>query len=61
MIAKYPPAINGDLGKEQGIPESTSMMQNGSYPDEAMEVTESRVPGWAVNFGIAKWVEHEAG
>ena len=43
MIAQNPPTITSDLRREQGVPESTRMMQDGSYPVEAQEVAESRV------------------
>ena len=52
MIAQNPPATNSNLGKEQGIPESTRMMQDGSHSAEALEVAESSVLGWAASFGM---------
>ena len=53
MIAINPFAINRDLGREQGLSESARIIQDKSHPDEAMEVTESRVLGWAASFGTA--------
>ena len=50
MTAKYPLITNGNLSREQGAPESTRMMQQGSRLVEATEVVESRVLGWAASF-----------
>ena len=44
MAVQYPHVTNDDLDREQGMPESTSMMQDGSHLDEAPEVAKSRVP-----------------
>ena len=45
ITAEYPPETNGDLGREQGVPESTRMIQDGSHPVEAMEAVESEITG----------------
>ena len=56
MTTKYPPATNGDLGKEQGVAGSTGTMQDGSHMVEAMEVVESEVTIWAASYSMAQWV-----
>ena len=56
MTAQNPPAINGDLGRERGMPESTRMMHDGSRMREAIKVAESRVPDWAARFGAVQRV-----
>ena len=45
MTAQNPPGKNGDLDREQGMPEFTRMTLDGSHTGEAMEVIESRVLG----------------
>ena len=45
MTAQNPYKTNGDFGKDQGMLESTRIMQYGSYLGEALEVAKSRVPG----------------
>ena len=50
---------NGNLGREQGMHESTTMIQHGSSADEAMEVMESRVLGWATSFHMMQRVRLE--
>ena len=42
MKAQYPPAKNGNFGKERGAPESTRMMKNRSYVGETIKVPKSR-------------------
>ena len=37
MAAQIPPATNGNLGRDWGMPKSTRMMQDGSYLGEALE------------------------
>ena len=54
MVAKYPPATNGDLNREKSAPESTRIMQDGSHLDKAIEVAESRVLGWAARFSMVQ-------
>ena len=56
MTVQNPPATNGDLGRERGVPEPTRTMWDGSRLAEAKEVTEERVPGWAASFGMAHQV-----
>ena len=43
MTAQNPSAKNADLGREQGMPESTRMMQDESHLVQATEVVESEV------------------
>ena len=49
MTAKYPSAANGNLGREQGMPELTRTMQDKSHPVETIEVVGSEVMGWVAN------------
>ena len=56
MTAQNPPATNGNLGRERGMPVSTRIIQDGSHLAEELEVTEGRVPGWAASFGMAHQV-----
>ena len=53
MKAKNPPATNGDDSREKGVPESTKVMQDGSFLDKAIEVAENRVMGKATSFKAA--------
>ena len=45
MTAEYPCATNGNLGREQGMPEFTKAMQDKSFMDESIEVTKGRLAG----------------
>ena len=61
MTAEYLFATNGDLGREQGIPETTRTIKDGSHPEEATEEVESTFFGWAASFGVVRWVGLGAG
>ena len=51
-----PHGTNDDLSRQQGVPKSTKTMQDGPCLGEAMEVVESRVPGWAGSFDVVQRV-----
>ena len=56
MTAEYPPATNGNLGREKAVPEPTRMMQDGSHLVKAIEAVKSEVIGWAASFSMAQLV-----
>ena len=56
MTAEYPSETNSDLGREQGVPESTRTIQDGSHPVEAIGARESEVIGWAASYGMGQRV-----
>ena len=56
MTIQNPPATNGDLGKERGMPELTRTIQDGSHTGEVMEVVERRVFGGTASFSAMRWV-----
>ena len=56
MIAQYASATNNDLGRELRVLECTKTIQDGSHPDEAIEMGKSRVLCQAASFRVVQWV-----
>ena len=58
MIVQNLPATDGNLGREQGVPDvHQDDCRMGFAWLEELEVAESRVPGWAASFSTAHQVQ----